>query len=214
MTIINAYVQDDRALIGCDTECRADAKIHHVSKMAPFVHMNAVLAVAGSLLFFNKLWGSIHLSCMDFDEVVKAMPSVLRLALNMTRTHGDLNGTKFQRGPAGETVFLVGYSTRRGRMFGRCWHHFKEHDINASVHDINVSVHPSFHTTDPELLERLKALPLPDSPEAMARMAQEQAAIFHEHPELFPPPAHVGGTFIVAEITREGMTIRPTGELV
>ena len=206
MTIINAFVAQEHALIGCDTECRGDdGTIHQVAKMLPIVHMNSVLAVAGNLLYANKLLGLTHLAAADFDKLLGDMPKLLRLALQMTRTQGELSGVKFQKDPAGETVFLVGYSAKQARMIGRCWNDFAEREINCSVH-------PSFHTYDPHLLERLKALPMPDSPSAMARMAQEQAAIFREHPELFPT-VHVGGKFIVAEIKREAMTIRPAGIL-
>jgi hypothetical protein len=207
LTIINAFIAHDHALVGVDSECRGDdGKIHPVAKMLPIVHMNAVLAVAGNLLYANKLMSTIHLLSADFDELLADMPKLLRAALAMTKTQGDLSGVKFQKDPAGETVVVAGFSPKAGRVIGRYWHDFREREINPCI------VHPSFDNLDPALFARLDALPRPDSMQAMARMAQEQAAIYRENRERMPR-FHAGGQFIIAGITPGGLAITPVCEL-
>lgn len=203
MSLLDVWIQPSCALVGVDTEARyPNDVIETVSKMLPLVHMNAVIAGTGSHLFCNNLFSGCHSVGLDLDGLIEKMPELLPLVHQAFLQSLEQGGIRIRENPNEQSAVLVGWSNSEGRMIGRYYvqvdaaEGFTESKIEPGI------IQPG---TDDRWADRLRALPLPSTPADMGRFAQEQTRIIKE----FVAEIHAGGKFIVAEITRDRMTIAP-----
>jgi hypothetical protein len=209
VTILNVWVSPDRALVGCDTGLIENGRHVEVNKMAAIPSMGAVVAVSGTRLFQHHVEWCVFDVRGGFDELLAAMPTLLRHAW---RTSAEAAGATpgMPALPEANSVLVVGFSARQGRVLGR-WHHqwtaaqgFGD-PLEIDEGAINM---PGPSTGWPQI-----KLPAPTTVEEMIAYMRVQVKLTNETIRKEIPDAYAGGRLIVAEITREGMTIRAVGEL-
>lgn len=204
MSIVNAWVLPDRALVGVDTERGSlnSTTISQCSKMVPLPHINGILAGAGHCLFFGMCVGVCVNEGGDFDQLVEKIPAELpRIFGQFVAGLRSLGGESFLADAAHQQLIFVGWSRKLRRFAG--WEYLQERRMAGFKCD---AIEPGsicpWHESLPEL-------PDPKTPEAMLALARAQKEMAGEQ---FPGRA-IGGRFIVAELTAGGMSIREIGRL-
>ena len=198
MTILNVWVEHDRALVGVDSHA-ADpfnpADFLEVRKIYHAERFHAVFAVRGLMGLFTV--GAMHIANFpesDFDALNAAMPRLLQAA-----HHEVACALRAQGWPAGgpideQDAVLVGWSPARSAVVGRLF--MRRHQSPGFVPvDITLNV-----------AAPVEGLPsdcsLDCSTQAkMALLACKQAQLLREK------HAAGGGPFIVAQVTREQIRI-------
>lgn len=196
MTILNAWVSPDRALVGVDSEvvC-ADGSRAACSKMIPLVHRRAVIACRGTLLFLTQLFNAFHMTPQPLDALLEDLPTALPIVFNQMLAAAPHYGLTDTSGLDGQTVVVVGWSPARARMIG--WE-FEQDDRarGFTAAELNPS-HSAPWTAE------LPPTPDLSTPQGMAAYAKLQAGVLRKE----VPTAAGGGEFIVASITRDDMQI-------
>lgn len=208
MTILNCWITPERALIGTDTEmavpCGAapEGKRAQCTKLLPLVHLNAVLACRGEAIFFKAVFDAINLSGGDdLDAVFDAMAGALPGLLSATRDGLRMGGVTHATIPDSQTIVLVGWSPRAGRIVGVEW--TQETSARGFVAD---DINPHYIAPWNRSIEPFAD---PTTPETMMQLARKQVRLMRER----APGAAAGGKLILAELTRDAMTIGSAGEL-
>jgi hypothetical protein len=199
MTILNAWVGEDKALVGVDTEMLGpDGARHSVSKLLPLPHMNAVVACRGPNLMLSMAMTLCHASTADFDVIAAAMPGILHVAHGMMLKAVNESPVLWSGDPRqldGVTIVFVGWSPSRRRMVG-----FEYEQETPAVGFVAGELSP-LHSApwdptlpqDPDLSTR----------QGMAEYAKLQTDLLHRE----TPGASAGGRFIVAELSRFAMVM-------
>ncbi len=210
MSIVNVWMRQKYALVGVDSiAIGPEGEATEVSKLLPLAHAGAILASTGTYMFANLFFSTLHYSGLDLDGMVDRIPDFLPLVYRETLQRAEQWGVRFLGSPEQQSCLIVGWSKSKGRMIGRYYWQveaskgFEEREIELG----SGYVQPTH--ADPRWTERLAGLPAPSTPAAMGRYAQEQTRIIRE----FIPEIHAGGRFIVAELTRDRMTIAPVCDL-
>lgn len=202
MTILNAWVEPERALIGLDTQYAAQGgSAQHISKLMPLVHMSAALGCSGSAFFMQTLFMLCQVSGSEFDELVDALPQLLKYSSERITEVAERLGVAATMPLDGQSVVIVGWSARAGRMIGRNF----EQESRAEAF-IAEDLNPYYNAPWDQSLARL---PESKTPGDMAQLARAQTALLREK----APDAQSGGRFIVAELRRDGMTIAKVCDL-
>lgn len=205
MTILNAWVGEDKALVGVDTEILGPGGARHsVSKLLPLPHMNAVLAGRGPNLMLSMAMTLCHASTADFDVIAAAMPEILCVAHGMMLKAVNESPVLWGGDPRqldGVTIVFVGWSPSRRRMVG-----FEYEQETPAVGFVAGELSP-LHSApldptlpqDPDLSTR----------DGMTEYARLQTALLHKA----QPEAAAGGRFILAQLSRHAMIVGTAGFL-
>lgn len=188
MSILNVWVSETKALIGVDTDGLMGGADHvEFSKLIPLVHANVVFASRGDREFLMELFTAFARNPIPvaFDVIEQHLTEVVAGIVVRWRDLGHIADYQF---------VIVGWSERRGRM-AAIWATGNTGDDGIDLDEIESRMAP-WHNS-------LGRAPMPDSREAMAGAARQQAAWLQAQ-----PGAAGGGRLIAAELTRDEMTIR------
>lgn len=201
MSILNVWLTPDCATVGVDTETIAlNGTTGHTSKLIPLIHMNSVIACRGQLLFLTILFEICHSNPIyDLDNLLAALSENLSALFKKFLEVGGTVGIPDTPNLDGNEVIVVGWSNQLKRIIGRAYIQtnradgFHEKEIDGryiAPGDMTLPV----RTASPEDIERLVL--------AQVRLTDEKA-----------PGEAAGGRFIIADLSRDLMTIRPLFDL-
>lgn len=214
MSLLNVYMEKDRALIGFDTLATvmpnapslgdafkqlADGKAH-MSKVAFLAHANVAIAHRGDAMLANSIFGALQLSGLQgFDAMVEAMPQLLGQAYayvtGFRKQHYGMDDFP------GAEIVLVGWSAALRRMEGVRWVRWPQDKGFAAS-----PVGRALLLPDAEWAQTPEP---PDTAEKMEVIARDQVAyVRREHATL-----NCGGRLLLAELTRDGLSVRTVADL-
>lgn len=189
MSLLNAFVSKDSAIVAVDTDAAREDGRFATSKLLPIPHLCAVLASRGQLavlqFVFIRTCGTGFssfdnlLDSMDelLDDIAQTMPRELVVALPGTR-NADL-------------LALVGFSERQGRMVGTQW--IRRDGGPYEPSEFTKLVAP-WHPSLPQV---------PMTAENIERIAWLQIGLMEsEH-----PGGAFGGRLITAAVTRSSVAV-------
>lgn len=194
MSILNVWVSETRALVGVDTDGVMGGAEHvEFSKLIPLVHANVVFASRGDREFLLELFSAFARNRVPvtFDVIEQHLTKVVAGIVIRWRCLGHLADYQFA---------IVGWSEHRGRM-AALWATGNTGDDGIDLDEIESRMAP-WH-------DSLGRAPVPDSHEAMAGAAQQQASWLQAQ-----PGAAGGGRLIVAELTRDTTTVSSVCSLI
>lgn len=211
MSLLNAHVTRDRALVAVDTETslgmRANAAAgltrFQSAKMFPLVHANVLLAGRGENAFLMPvLFKLTTMQTSSFDALAWALEKFL-LRQAVDEAHASVRAAG---GPEGfdigtQEVCIFGWSDSLDSMAGKAF--FRDAN-DPAWYPLEVTTGWATPWWDDWGDE-------PEMPtdEALLEAARRQAGrTWSEAPDV-----PLGGRLIVADLTRHGMIIRPAGEL-
>ncbi|UGB39129.1 hypothetical protein [Frateuria soli] len=220
MSLLNVYMERDRALVAFDTlagsmtgaghDVGTVANVvealerlaagMHTSKCGFLPHINAVMASRGDAAFAGLALYCLQQSMpQTFDEAVRHMPALLG------HTHAQVTALRKQHMGVddfpGAEIVLVGWSPILKRMEGVRWVRWP-HDkgFNASPVRSPLLLPSEAWEQQPEA---------PDTPEKMEAIARDQVAyVRREHHGL-----QCGGRLMLAELTRDTLSVRTVCDL-
>lgn len=208
MSILNAWVERHRALIGVDTEAARGTERgierSQVAKMVPLVHLNAVIAGRGAIEFMSSLANHCQLSGASFDQLLSMFSQSLaemesQVHQAVARGFEAVTGRQLPAFPEHQEIVLVGWSRGSQRFEGRAWTRTIEGYVANDIAPDHIGVWD----------ESLAKFPQPSSPLSMKRLASAQVELLRTH----EPGVGAGGDFIVAELEPERMMIHNLGQL-
>lgn len=183
MSLINALNMGDHALISADSEAVfSDGSRGQVSKLLTIPHLNAVIAVRGSLAFLQKAHAEFC-TMPTFDQMAERAELVMSYALAQQGSTEQLD--KYAHGAE---MVLAGYSQKAGRVvihLIRC--EGIGHDTEAHLDIANAILPGNLGIS----LEGITA-----SREGLIELTSRQVKAIREH----APDAAAGGNLIVAEV--------------
>ena len=199
MSIVQVFVTDDRALIGVDTEAQRldlDIGFYEAPKLYALPHINAVLTGRGSVFFMSTLFSIICNCKVDFEELKAKLKDLATITFDQVTKNLTQYGVTDHSLFVAQSAVLVGWWPKLGGFHGV---EVDQTNLNDGFQTLNVGqryIKPGHFILD--------QFPTPTAPEAMAKIAAAQVDLIrHQYPN-----AAAGGRFIVAELTREGMSIR------
>lgn len=197
MSLINAVHMGDHALISADTEAVfSDGSRGNVSKLLTIPHVNAVIAVRGSLAFLHKAHAEFAGMTCDFDSMAERAELVMSYALTQQG-----NTEHLDRYAHGAEMVLAGYSQEAGRVV---IHLFRCEGIGKDTEahlDVNNAVLPGDMGIS---LEGITA-----SREGLTELTRRQVKAIREH----APDAAAGGNLLIAEVRSRSMAIEHMGAI-
>lgn len=218
MSLLIFRVSGQQALVAVDTECldvrpqlvgpgAASIQAGHVgfghcSKMIPLAHMGCVLAFRGLMGFGHDIWARANSgSYSDLDGLAGAMLDELALAAKLFDEKMRAIGAPEAALPLQE-VALIGWSEREQSMVGMLWCNSPETPRAFACEDLESSVQPWWPDRDGDA-------PDPIDVSRIRSIAMTQVARVRE----MDPGAPIGGRLIVAELTRDRMSVWSPGAL-
>ncbi|QNK00982.1 hypothetical protein [Dyella telluris] len=208
MSLLNCYVAEDRALVSVDT-CMAPissgnaadlARRAHGSKLLALPHANVVLAARGEQNFFNWLASDLNRAMLDgYDAMAERMQSLLdkNLEAFMEVVAKPQGVDSFP----GAEILMVGWSRATNRMQAAVW----KCDHGEKAFRV-ARVAPWMASPNPGYAE----LPSPpDSAERMTAIARDQVELLRS----LPVSVAVGGRLLLAEVTRDAVSISTVADM-
>ena len=194
MSIINAFIRPDVAMVGCDTEGVGDnGERFECSKLYVLNHLNAVVAFRGYVAtVMYSVPGMVGFNG-SFDDLAEAMPGILNTAQQAASSVYDMTGKREPDDFTDVQCVLVGYSPKLGRMTG----HLYDSKPNTFEFD---------RRSD---MENIVAPGLDDMPsieadhKGMATLAKAQCEWVRQQ----NTNKSAGGRFFIAEIKKGGISI-------
>jgi hypothetical protein len=215
MSLVNVYMEHDRALIGFDTLSSAmeappvagvDAALArfktglHMSKCTFLAHANVAIAHRGDAMLAVGVCSAVQLNALpDFDAMTEAMPQLL------AQSHAQVTAFRKQQmgidGFPGAEIILVGWSRALNRMEGVRWLRWPtDKGFSASP------VGKALMLPDAEWPQTPDA---PDTAEKMEAIARDQVAyVRREHAGY-----NCGGRLLLAELTRDTLNVHTIADL-
>lgn len=211
MSLVNIVIKHDRALISVDTLAgfmdgaeqlmsKEERKDRHSGKLWLFPHINMAMTQRGDGLLTGTARTLLESSFpFSFDDAIRAMPNVLEQAY----THAmAFRKEKFgiESFPGAE-IALVGWSPCNLSFQAMRWRRYPADTdfIQSRVDKILLL---------PEI-DRIEQVDLPDTAEKMEAVARRQVEwVRQEHPSLA-----CGGRLLLAELTRDAVTVRTIADL-
>ena len=189
MSLVIAYVEPERALLGVDTLVHgADGSSGHVTKLLALPHIGAVIAVNGLMPLQQALAAALFLA-QGVDSLVATMaPSCTRLLETVKQQFAKSGQPTAIFSEEISEVVLVGWSPQRKQMIARrCLQRAPGRPFELERIDRSFAQPWS---------EELEKLPAPSSPAAMETIARAQCALLAEH----DPVRCAGGRLILVEL--------------
>lgn len=192
MSLLNAWVSPDRALVATDTDSLTAADAHYgMSKILHLAHARTLFAGRGDRKFLWDIFARYYLADgeVDFDSIIASFPDLLASAILGVRQGGYA--------PFGYQFAVVGWSPAEGRMCGR-WYTGNTGQDGYDVDELGQRVAPW------EIAEKAR---VPDSDENIQWLAKRQVAW------LRSKGSAGGGDLLIAEITRTQLALRNVGRI-
>lgn len=195
MSIINAFIRPDVAMVGTDTEgVGENGERFECSKLYVLNHVNAVVAFRGYMS--SVMYSVPGMVCFNgsFDDLAEAMPGILNTAQQAASAVYDMSGKKEPDDLTDVQCALVGYSPKLGRMTG--------HLFNSKPNTFEFDCHSD--------MENIVAPGLEDMPsieadrEGMATLAKAQCEWVRQQ----KTDKSAGGRFFIAEVTKGGISVK------
>lgn len=198
MSIVNAFVMRDVALIGVDTESRfPDGSTAESCKVLFLPHLSAAVAFRGIDVAHAVATVQILSFAGGFDELAGAMPEIVKQSVAVARDKAEhLFGVKAEYAEASNFV-LVGFSHAGKRMMG---HSFVTAPGSPDVEvtqDFPQVISPFWSQDD------ITRLNIRTDKAGMRALALEQCRLARERgPSDFP----AGGRLFISEIRQGSIT--------
>lgn len=200
MSLVNFSVQPDRVLVAVDTIGGTRKIKIHVNKLFPITHAGMVVCGRGSMAFLAKV---VYLCGLlsGIDEAQEFLPRVMHWLLRLTRLQAVLLGQFRAREVFGlQEVYVLGWSERRGEM--------------VALEFKNARGRSRFEPCDDKIEELIapsleEGFPALDSVEAMRSVAAKQVRKAMQDDPTIP----IGGRLMIADLTREKLTVHCAGEI-
>lgn len=196
MSILNAHIRRDRALIAVDTLCKLKTPLSdepiflEVSKAVPFVHANAVLAGRGDHTVLLEVAQRMNLTLSDMQ--IEDMADSLHHLANSLQPRPVFSPTE---------LLVVGWSRREKRILAaRC-----EQTVEGTA--FRVTSREEWDELGPDM--GLTAMPAISTLSEMGMLARRQVAW---HRERLPDEV-IGGRLVLIEVGNSTMTMRDGGSL-
>lgn len=204
MSLLNLAVQKEVGLLCVDTTTQSeDGSYCERSKMLHLGHINGVVACRGDIHFLVFLFAGLGIEPpTDFDALLESWPR--RLAAATEPYLQQVRQPAPSADPVGCFVALLGWSRARGRPV--C--HKAERESASDPFEIetaNCSVGP---VPDYPPLD-LTVMQVPDAIRTMEALAYDQVRKMRRERPSYP----IGGRLLLAEVTREGTSIRELATL-
>lgn len=198
MTIMNAFVTRDVALIGVDTEARfPDGSSGEVSKVLYLPHLSAVMVFRGADVARAVAIAQIHPFVGGFDELAEAMPEIVKQSVAVSRDKALQFGVKVEDAETCNFV-LVGFSQTDQRMMGHCFVTAPGSPTVEVTRDFPHVFAPFWSWDD------ITRLNIQFDKAGMQALALEQCRLARERgPSDFP----AGGRLFISEIRQGSITI-------
>lgn len=211
MSLANVVVSHDRALISVDTRAGfiegaqdlADAETfqnRHAAKLWLFPHLSMAMTQRGDGVLTATVRNLLERSLPNsFDDAVRLVPALLGFAYTDT-VEPRKQALGIEDFPGAEIV-LVGWSPCNLSFQAIRWRRYPaDTDFIQSRVDKMLLL--------PEI-DRIEPVDLPDTAEKMEAVARRQVKwVRQEHPSLA-----CGGRLLVAELTRDAVTVRTITDL-
>lgn len=193
MSILNAFVTPDLALIGVDTEAMLpDGTTQQVCKLVTVPHLGVAAGFRG--LDYLQMFATPAIVCFkgSFDALAETMPSMLAEAERFCRD---------QFGASGDTlafdVVLVGYSEGAGQMVAHAFCRRPDCEEIKAYHDF-----PQFFGPDVDA-DQLRSLRIVADKPGMEILARHQCQLIRDQEPGMP----AGGRYFIAEVRRHSIHI-------
>lgn len=201
MSILNVFVYPDLGVVCADTECvQFDGSRVEASKLFPLPYQPAVLAFRASVLFQSGVVQRTLVAGGDFDSLSTALPEILSGVSEEAIALARRESMPADRAGCAEVV-IVGFSAARSGIVA---HSFKRETLAdgfvATLDFARYCVSPYWS----DIGLNVDRIHLQRNREGMKALALAQVRLMRER----EPMAAAGGRFIVAEITRDVMTIK------
>jgi len=197
MSIVNAFVMRDVALIGVDTESRfPDGSCAEASKVLFLPHLSAAVAFRG--VDFTQAVATAQTQSFvgGFDELAEAMPEIVKQSVAVARDKALQFGVKVEYAETANVV-LVGFSRAGKRMMG---HVFATAPGSPDVevnHDFPQSISPFWSQDD------ITRLNIRTDKAGMQALALDQCRLARERG---PADFAAGGRLFISEIRQGSIT--------
>lgn len=196
MSILNVYIEHDRALVAVDTQTLApDGDRRDMSKLLMLPHAGTAIASRGEIGFFGWVFNAAFASgAAGYDELCGKMPEILAQTEQQYRQFARTQGVETF---TGYKIALVGWSDAIGRMLGVCYQKWPDWEAMraAPISPWILSPNAGWEQT-------------PTLPDDLEQASRDQVAVLRK----FPCVA-AGGRLLVAELTRHAATVQNVCEL-
>lgn len=211
MSLANIVIRHDRALISVDTLAgfmeeagqlmsENERTGRHTGKLWLFPHINMAMTQRGDGLLTGTARAMLESSFpSSFDDAVRMMPSVLDQAFAHTLA---FRNEKFgiDSFPGAEVV-LVGWSLCNLSFQAMRWRRYPTDSGFTQCRVDKMLLLPE--------IDRIEPVDVPDTAEKMEAVARRQVEwARREHPSLA-----CGGRLLLAELTRDAVTVRTIADL-
>lgn len=199
MSLVNVWVTPQKAMVVVDTEAQSqEGEYFETSKMLTLPHANVVVAGRGHNAFFNVLFSLLH---MDKGATFDDLEGSFDGSLAQTTAYLKTIEAQFIRSIYEQEIALVGYSHSRRGM--HCVAYQSKDESGFAAHDIDDAYLSPWDPTT-------WGLPMPVTTAEHARVAStEQLA----KAKALHPDAPLGGRLLLAEVTRDELTLSVLGTL-
>lgn len=193
MSVLNAFVTPDCALLGVDTEgFLPDGGVQHGNKTITIPHLGAVIGFRGLDWMLIGMAGTFVGWKGTYDALAAYTPTLMNNAAAWCRTDKNLE-------PQGTNVVLVGFSESAGHMVGHAFMRKTGSDDVEEHHNINQFLAPML---DSETLQIIKKIGAKADKNGMALTAMHQCKMLHRE----APECSGGGRFFVSKVTQHSIT--------
>ncbi|WP_236175997.1 hypothetical protein [Pseudomonas pseudonitroreducens] len=193
MSVLNAFVTPDCALLGVDTEgVLPNGEAQHGNKAITLPHLGAALGFRGLDWMLIAMSSTVVGWKGTYDELAAYAPTLMNNAATWCRTDKNLE-------PQDANVVLVGFSESAGRMVGHAFLRKAGSDDVERHHDINQFLAPM---PDSGTLQTIKNIGARADKNGMALTAMHQCKMLHR----VAPESSGGGRFFVSKVTLHSIT--------
>lgn len=198
MSIVNAFVMRDVALIGVDTESRfPDGSCGEASKVLFLPHLSAAVAFRGVDVAQAVATAQIQSFAGGFDELAEAMPEIVKQSVAVARDKAvHLFGVKAEYAET-SNFMLVGFSRAGKRMMGHVFETAPGSPDVEVLHDFPQVMAPFWSQDD------ITRLNIRTDKAGMRALALEQCRLARERG---PADFAAGGRLFISEIRQGSIT--------
>lgn len=194
MSIVNAFIRHDVALVGVDTGgLNPDGSSIEASKIIFLPHLSAVIAFRGVMVTMMSAAPAILGFDGNFDQLAECMPEIMAKSMDVAKQHIDIDSW------GGTNFVLVGYSPSAGRMVGHVFDKRTGEQEITVLNDEKCAIGPFWGIDD------IKALNLNGDKASMVKLAHDQFRLLGEREEGWRQAG--GGRFLIAEVRQGSINI-------
>ena len=198
MSLVNVWIEQNKALVAVDTNGLGlveTGENEEWSKLLTIPHIGAVFAARGQRLTFINLFAqcSFAFNGLTFDHLIESLPSLIKSVISLTPNDmKDMDMTT--------DVYVIGWSPKQQR-------------ISAYQYNINIAEQrwSASEITNCRIAPggNISSVPVLDTIEAMVDIANKQITYVREE----FPGTPIGGRLLIAEITKDSISIQTVSNL-